>query len=109
MCGRLFQHPVKRAPHPARCVAYASAWTIRGEPSPVSETFGSGPAANVGQDGILRPIVNRAAAGPRKLLGCRRQSRLDRIHLDVIRDPPKLRLVANQPIVALVLPERLSR
>ena len=54
-----------------------------------------------------RPIVNRPGARPEKLLRRARQPALHRIHLDVIGDPLKLRLVVNQPIVALVLPEGL--
>jgi hypothetical protein len=55
----------------------------------------------------LRPIVNRPAAGPGKLFGRSRQPGLHGIDLDVVRDPLKFRFIADQPIIALALPERL--
>jgi hypothetical protein len=61
---------------------------------------------NVGQVGNLRPIVNRPATGPRKLLGRFNQPRVDRIHLNVPSNAPKFRPIATQSIVTLVLPER---
>jgi hypothetical protein len=62
---------------------------------------------NVGQVCNLRPIFNRPGAGPEKLLWSFDQPGVYRIHLDVSRDPLKLRSISNQPIVALNLPERL--
>jgi hypothetical protein len=62
---------------------------------------------NVGQVVNLRPIVNRPTAAPAKLFRRSRQPRRHRIHRNVISDSLKLRLVANQPIVALILPERM--
>jgi hypothetical protein len=62
---------------------------------------------NVGQVVNLRPIVNRPPAGPAKLLRRRSQSCRDWIHLNVLTNPLKLSLVANQPIIALILPKRL--
>src|SRR5262249_10364090 len=64
--------------------------------------FGS----HVGQVANLRPIANRPGAGPENLLGCRDKSRLNRIHFDVILDPSKLIGIANQSVIALVLPKR---
>jgi hypothetical protein len=61
----------------------------------------------VGQVVNLRPIVNRPGARPLKLLGHCRQASIHRIHLDVTSNAPNLRLIANQSIVALVLPEWL--
>ena len=61
----------------------------------------------MGQIVNLRPIVNRPGAGPWKLFWRGRQLAPHRIHLDVIGNPLKLRLVADHPIKALVLPERL--
>ena len=60
---------------------------------------------NVGQVVNLRPIVNRPTAGPTKLFRRSRQPCRHRIHLDVISDSLKFRRVANEPIIALVLPE----
>ena len=62
----------------------------------------------VGQIVNLRPIVNRPGARPQKLPRLPRQPALHRIHLDVIRDPLKLHMVTDQPIIAFVLPERVS-
>src|ERR1017187_7816864 len=56
-----------------------------------------------------RPIVNRPSAGPRKILRLARYSCFHRIHLDITGNPLELRLVADEPIIALVLPERLPR
>ena len=63
---------------------------------------------HVGQVGNLRPIVNRPGAGPRKFLWRFDEPCLNRIHLDVARNPLKLRSVANQPIIAFDLPKRLT-
>ena len=65
--------------------------------------------ANVGQVGNLRPIVNRPATGPQKLLGRPNQPRVDRLHLNIPSNPPKLRSIANQSIITLVLPKRTPR
>src|SRR5450756_2562579 len=54
------------------------------------------------------PIVNRPGAGPWKLFRCSRQPRCYRVPLDVMNHALKLRIVANQPIIALILPERLA-
>ena len=62
----------------------------------------------VGQVENLRPIVHRPGARPGKLLGCRRQFRSNWIHLDLVRDPPKLSFIAHNAIVAFVLPERVT-
>jgi hypothetical protein len=60
----------------------------------------------VGQVVNLRPIVNRPTAGPAKLFRRSSQPCSHWIHLDVISDSLKLRLVTHQPIIALILPER---
>src|SRR5439155_18609412 len=65
--------------------------------------------SNVGQVGNLRPIVNRPRAGPWEQLWGRRHTGLHRIHLNVTSNPLELRLIANQPIIAFILPERLPR
>src|SRR5579872_1330307 len=77
--------------------------------------------SKVGQVGNLRPIGNRPAcvrrlstqpkptsAGPAKLLRSGNQPSLHRIHLDVPRNPPKLRFIPHQMIVTRILPKRLS-
>jgi hypothetical protein len=61
---------------------------------------------DVGQVGNLRPIVNRPTAGPAKLFWRSRQPRCHWIHLNVITNSLKFRLVTNQPVIALILPER---
>ena len=61
----------------------------------------------VGQVENLRPIVNRPGAGPGKLLGRGNKPRFHRIHFD-IADPPKLRFIANNPIVTFFLPKRFA-
>jgi hypothetical protein len=61
----------------------------------------------VGQVGNLRPIGNRPTAGPAKLRRLGSQPRPHRIHLNIISNSFKFRLITNQPIIALVLPERL--
>jgi hypothetical protein len=62
--------------------------------------------AYVGQVVNLRPIVNRPTATPTKLSRRSRQPCRHRIHLNIINNFLKLRLVTNQPIIALILPER---
>jgi hypothetical protein len=62
----------------------------------------------VGQVGNLPPIVNRPCARPAKFLRRSHQPSLDRIRFDITNNPPKLGLVANQSIIALVLPELTS-
>src|SRR5450759_2617346 len=79
------------------------------QPAPGVSTFsGQGAYRNVGQVVNLRPIVNRPGAGPSKLSRRWRQPRRYRVPLDVMNNPLKLRIVANQPIIALVLPEWLA-
>ena len=56
----------------------------------------------------LRRIVNPPCAGPGKIRGCRSQSGIDGVRLNEVRNVCKLRIVANQPIVAFVLPKRLA-
>jgi hypothetical protein len=63
----------------------------------------------VGQVGNLPPIENRRRARPKKLLSSHDQSSLHRIRLNISNNPPKLGFVANQSIIALVLPELMSR
>ena len=63
---------------------------------------------HVGQVGNLRPNGNRPAARPEKFLRRRNQSGPHRIHLDITHNPTELRRVANQVVVALILPERLA-
>ena len=46
--------------------------------------------------------------GPGELFGSRCYSSIDRVHFDVAGNSLKLRFAANKPIVALILPERLS-
>src|ERR1019366_8663983 len=53
------------------------------------------------------PIVNRPGAGPWKLFRCSRQPGRYQVPLDVMNHALKLRIVANQPIIALILPEWL--
>ena len=75
----------------------------------MSSVFGvRGIKGVVGQIGNLRPIANRPGTGPPKPLGARCQSGAHRIHFDIRRNPFKLRPVANQPIVTLVLPKGLA-
>src|SRR5258708_14099023 len=62
---------------------------------------------NVGQVCNLRPIFNRPGAGPEKFPWRFDQPGIHRIHLDVCRDPLKLRPISNQPIIAFNLPKRL--
>jgi hypothetical protein len=50
-----------------------------------------------------------SSAGPEKRLWCCNQSRLNRIHFDVIDDPSKLSFVTNQAIIAFVLPKRSGK
>src|ERR1019366_4160667 len=74
----------------------------------VSTFSGQGAYRNVGQVVNLRPIVNRPGAGPWKLFRCSRQHGRYRVPLDVMNHALKLRIVANQPIIALILPEWLA-
>jgi hypothetical protein len=60
----------------------------------------------VGQVVNLRPIGDRPTARPAKLFRRSRQPCSHWIHLDVSSDSLELRLITNQPIVALVLLER---
>ncbi len=64
------------------------------------------PHCNVGRVANLRPIANRPAAGPGKLLGRRNQPSFSRVVLNIIEDLSKLHIIPNQPIIALTLPER---
>jgi len=62
----------------------------------------------VGQVGNLRPIGNRPRAGPEKFLRVHDQPRFHRVHFDIAYDSVKLRLIAHQPVIAFVLPKRLT-
>ena len=62
----------------------------------------------VGQVGNLRPIVNRPGAGPEEIFRARHETRTDRVHFYVSPDTPKLLGVPHHPVIALILPERLS-
>ena len=62
----------------------------------------------VGQVSNLRDAFQAALrARPRKRFGCRHESSLDRIPFDVPHNIPKLSITPNEPVITLVLPERL--
>ena len=63
---------------------------------------------DVGQISNLRPIFNRPAAGPRKVLGIRDQAGLNRVELDISDNPLKLVTVTYHPIIRLDSPKRLT-
>ena len=50
----------------------------------------------------------RDRARPRKFPSRLHQSRLDRIHFDIPRNPLKFGIIANHPVIALILPKCLS-
>ncbi len=62
----------------------------------------------VGQVGNLPPIENRRRTRPQKFLRRSHQPSLYWIHFNISGNPPKLRVVPNQPVIALVLPKRTS-
>jgi len=62
----------------------------------------------VGQVGNLPPIENRRRARPAKLVRRSHQPSPHRIELNIPNNPPKLRVIPNQPIIALILPKRTS-
>lgn len=53
------------------------------------------------------PIVDRPGAGPEKLFRRGDKACVHRIHLDVMSDFPEFGVIANQPVVAFILPEWL--
>ncbi len=55
------------------------------------------------------PGRTRSCTGPRVQFRGRSQPSPHRILLNIARDPPELLRVPHQPVVALVLPERLTR
>jgi hypothetical protein len=61
---------------------------------------------HVGQVGNLRPIVNRPCAGPQKFLWRFDEPCLNGIHLDVTHNSLKLRMIADQSIIAFDLLKR---
>src|SRR5450756_3145493 len=64
--------------------------------------------SSAASDVYKRQIVNRPGAGPWKLFRCSGQPGRYRVPLDVMNNALKLRIVANQPIIALILPEWLA-
>jgi len=80
--------------------------TIRTE-SGASRPQWAGPSG-VGQVVNLRRVGYPPGAGPGKFLRRRCQPRRYRVPLDVMSNSLRLRIVANQSIVALVLPEWLA-